>query len=377
MSETVEQILKREEETYFKLLNAALEIFTTNNNLPENNKKRLADEMEILHKRKFSKTIWYLLLITKKATKDNEPYFVRTTIADLYLLFALGIIKTNPIETKCCYQACLGTKEEPKRWIMFDISFREGYINKIRDYIKSIDKDAGCFHYTYHFKEHQFNESSMIVIPKGINVHDYFDVASVRDVDMKVISEREYGFEIGVMFNTLTSPMMSILKEMCDFYEDTSFEEAFEDYKAVLNNERFSSEYELKLLKRYKINTFNDAIDFQSMSHNSHKVQDIESYVFPDRETVFYYFLDEIGLSEKQSYTLMEDIRKGRFAKKYFDIDILAEKADDNVVFDLNNILYLFTRGHTAEYLYSKVLLAHYFRYHEKEYLKLKEKYDN
>ena len=375
MKETVEQILKREEETYFKLLNASLELFLKQD-LPEKAKNRLNDELEIIHNRMFSKTIWYLLLITLKAKKDGEPYFVRTTITDLYLLYALQIIKTNPMETLCCYQTCLGTKEEPKRGIMFDISFRNEYIDKIRNYVKTIDEKAECYHYTYHYKEHQFNDSSMIVIPSGIDVFDCFDVAKVRGAELEVIGEKTYSFDIGVMFNTLSSPMMSILKEMTDLYEDTSFEESFEDYKFVLSNEKFSTEYELKLLKYFKINTFNDAISFECMSHNSHKNADIETYVFSDRESVYYYFLNEIGLSEGKAYTIMEDVRKGRFSKKYFDIDVLAEKADDKVIYDLNNILYLFTRGHSAEYLYSKIILAHYFRYHEKEYLKLKTKYE-
>lgn len=374
MKEIVEQILYREEETYYKLLNVALDL-SIKKDLPEENKRRLNDELEIIHIRLLSKTIWFLLLITLKAKKDDEPYFVRSTITDLYLLYVLGIIKSNPIETRCCYQACLGTKKLPKRGISFDISFRNEYVDKIKEYVKTIDEKAKCYHYTYHYEDYQLNKSSMIIIPDGIDVFECFNVAKINGAEMKVVGEKEYSFDIGVKFNLLHSNMLSILKEMIDMYGNTSIEETFEDYKFVLKNKKFSSKYELKLLKYYKINSFNDAINFDCISHSMHKKEEIDSFFFSDRESVFYYFLNEVGLSEEKSFLLMEDVRKGRYSKKYSDSDLLAEKVNEKVINDLNNILYLFPRGHSAEYLYSKIMLAHYFRYHEKEYLKLKAKY--
>ena len=140
MSYTLEQIKEKEEMMYYPLIKTALDMSPL---YPvfKDEEKRLADELEIIHKMKQSKVVWYCFLIASEAKKNNEPYYVRGTMPDLFILYALGITKSNPVEIGCCYQACLGTKENPKPTIYFDISFRPEYVGKIKQYAKTIESD--------------------------------------------------------------------------------------------------------------------------------------------------------------------------------------------------------------------------------------------
>ena len=69
MSCTIEQIKEKEEMMYYPLIKTALDMSPL---YPvfEDEEKRLADELEIIHKMKQSKVIWYCFLIASEAKKN-------------------------------------------------------------------------------------------------------------------------------------------------------------------------------------------------------------------------------------------------------------------------------------------------------------------
>ena len=110
---TVNEILEKEEEKYYPILKSIVE----KNRRPlfnEGYQTRLEIEIEIIHRIKQSKVVWFCYEIIEEAKRKNEPYLIRGPIADLYLLYLLKITKFNPIETNCCFEACLGIMSKPK-----------------------------------------------------------------------------------------------------------------------------------------------------------------------------------------------------------------------------------------------------------------------
>ena len=377
MSYTIEQIKEKEEMMYYPLIKTALDMSPL---YPvfEDEEKRLADELEIIHKMKQSKVIWYCFLIASEAKKNNEPYFVRGTMPDLFILYALGITKSNPVEIGCCYQACLGTKENPKPTIYFDISFRPEYVGKIKQYAKTIESNIKVFHYSYHIDETpvQYSPSSIIAIPEYVDESKFCIIKDSRD-DLKVLGMKDlYSFDIGVKFNLLSAPMLGIVKSLQRDFEIVDFDKAFDDFKYVVFDDQFSSEHYRKVAERINIVMFSNALNLEGYAHASHKKNDVCSFIFPDRESVFYYFSINLKMPESIAYFLMEEVRTGAFGKKEHSEDEFNGVIDKDEFYDLSNILYLFPRGHSAEYLYWRFQEAHYFRYHKEEYLKLKEEYN-
>lgn len=55
---TIEEILQKEESTYYPLLKSTIEI-SPNYPLSKDEEDRLNDELEIIHKMKQSKVVWY------------------------------------------------------------------------------------------------------------------------------------------------------------------------------------------------------------------------------------------------------------------------------------------------------------------------------
>ena len=115
----------------------------------DNEHKRLSQEILILLKSKQMKVIWFAYLLSQENKKHNEPYIVRGTLPDLYLLYVLEITKFNPIGTDCCYQACLGTYDKPKESLIFDISFRKEFVKHMMEYASTMDETVDVYHYSY------------------------------------------------------------------------------------------------------------------------------------------------------------------------------------------------------------------------------------
>ena len=365
-----------EENVSYSLVKEALE----NSSLYPKEKEeldRLNQELAIIHHTKQSKAIWYLYLIVQETKRNNEPYLIRGTLADLYVLYVLGILHHDPIKTGCCYQACLGATTRMNKTLLCDIEFRHEFIPVISKYLENIEKDIKVFHYCYSVEndQPQYSPSSRLLIPSRINESDYYQIMESKD-NMKVaIANNDKSFPVGVRFNLLSSNNLSLLKHFQDKYGVIDFNVSFPSFVEVISDPLFYSSCINNIFSQRKIQNFNDVIDLIGLLHRTTINPTQLGDSFPDRETVYFFFKYFCCPLDKDAFILMEDARKGVFSRKnYNNIKSLLPNV---VIKELNNIKYLFPRGHSAEIAYLQILLSSYFRHFKKEYIKIKNEFNS
>ena len=379
MDERINSILQKEEEKYYPLLKEAI---ASSKRYPINSKAcqtRIVDELEIIHHQRFSKAVWYCHLLSKEARSHKEPFYLKGTPADLYVLYILEVLKNSPLANRCCYQACLGTKEHPRAAFWFEMSFRKSFVNHIMDFAKKIDQDTTSYHYSFHINEDPvtYEPGSMFVLSNSVPVSDYFVAKEQSGSDMKIIGEKEEcSFNAGILFDIVVSPFLSLLYALEEKFGAVSIKKAFPNYLSIGKDNDFNSDYFVKLFSHFKIEKYEDAISQEAMVRSSHAIENIKTYVFSDRESVFDFFTRFLGAPKNDAYYFMEKIRKGAFRNEFFDDDFFTEIMRERELNDLNNIKYLLSRGHAAEIAYIRVKLAYYYVNHKEEYLSLKKHYE-
>ena len=371
----VDLIRESEEAKYYPVL---MEMVAHSVKYPtlRNEEERLLEELEIIHKMCESKTIIFCHRLVEEAKFNNEPFLISSPIAGLYLLYVLEMIKGNPIENGCCYQACLGIKDNPNSTIGFGMLFRDEYVEQIRNFAMEMDSNSTCYHFSFDEESMTYNKTYMILVPNVIDVEKYCIVKNIED-DIPVLGMKgSSSFKIGVDFSITSWPIISVVDEMDNKYGSTGVDEALSDYIHAVSDKSFSRAFYTKLAEKVPLETYKDAINFEGFCHSYLVNKDgVCRFVFPDRDSVFFYLVNDANLSEKSAYKIMEETKTGTFRKKHHD-DNITDAIGKKELDALNNIKYLFSRGHAAEFFYWRLKAAHYFRYHRNEYLELMKKYD-
>ena len=370
MKKKIDYIIKKEEKKYYPIIQNYIKssrLYIDN----EIDINRLNEELSIIHKAMLSKTIHYLYCISKELKKNNEPYIINGTLSNLYLLYILGITKFNPIEIGCCFEVCIGTIDNPKCYLPIDIVIRKTYENKldIESIISSIDED--CYYINHPTKSHQ-----ILVIPKEIDYNRLFKTQIIGN-NTQVAIDDEYTYNRLLSISVAESDKLWSISHFYSKYGEVPINEAIDIYKTVFFDKALQEKKFIDTYSSFKVNSVSDMLKLMAFYHSTHKVNKPSSYVFSDRESVFEYFNKELGLSNNQSYRLMEVVRKGQYKSSIINDDITS-KLSNNILNDLENILYLFPRGHNAEHLYYDAINAYYYSKYKEEYLEVNDiEYDD
>lgn len=358
MNKQIDLIRIKEEKKYFPLLEESLK---SSKNYANEELNRINEELAIIHKMNMSLLIYYLFSISKELKKDNEPYMINGTLSNLYILYVLGVTKFNPMEIGCCYEACIGTIDNPKEMHSINIVVREGIDKEYINRLTSIPGDE------YDYVNHPEKSFQTLLIPKEIDINDVFTNVVFNNTIHPTIKD-EYTY---IKLLSITISESEFLNSICYFnnkYGEVDINDALEVYKdhffdRVIQEKGFIDRY-----ASFKVNTIFDMLKLMAHYHSTHKLDSSEDSIFSDRESVFEYFNKELGLSSNESYHLMEEIRKGKHHSFGLDKDFL-NRLPKNVINDLNNIEYLFPRGHNAEHLYYYAINAYHYVNHKDEYI--------
>lgn len=310
---------------------------------------RLKDELNLLYKTNASKGIYYCYKIAEEAKANNEPYIVLGTVANLYILYLLGVTKFNPIEYKCYYQTCLGTINKPREFLSFKFNFRSEYYNKIKGLI--INKETNSIYEK--FLEYKVDNNS-------------FSRSSMR-----------FKIDGNSFYFSKSNNILSIIRPLKEKYGDVNFDEAFKDFKTVIFDENFTTKFYASNAKRIGIKTIDDAIKIEEINRISHIDRNTTSTKkFYDRESIYDYFVNVKNISEEEALAISEAISMGHFSLKVIDKKILKELVTTDELNELANIFYLPPKGDALGALYWKIKASHFYLNYKEEYLKLREFYN-
>ena len=372
----IKDVLKKEEEMYYpKILN--LIDLSPYYPTKQEARDRLAAELEIIHNQHLSKTIWYCFQVGKYARDVREPFFIGGIITSLYLLYVLGVLKYDPMETGCCYQTCLGTKDNPRNSIPFTIFTSRSSLRGFKSMIERLEPSDCIYRYGFYTKDKNVNHnpSSYILLPDSIDVERYYAIEKKEHEELPILVEKLNSLGLGVQISFVSAYMLSIYKIMNQLYPSKAFvtdEELIEDFEYLLEHKKFETDnYALEQFKTFnKPLSLNSVISLYCFMNCSHYKKDPLSIVFSDRDTLFNYLKNRGDFDEDSSYKLTEIVRRGMYLKSDQELKTaIANALPDRIVEDFKNTLYLTIRGHLAERIYYVLLLAHLYRHHEKEYL--------
>ncbi len=368
MEKKIDYIIEKEEEKYYPIIKESIE----QSNMYRNNKvdnDRINEELTIIHKVRMSKLIYFLFTISSELKKRNEPYMIHGTLPDLYILYVLGVTKFNPIEIGCCYESCIGTLDNPKSQISIDIVIRKRNKDKldIIDFISNIEKDYSYVnHHVYPIKSHQ-----TLALPKEIDCKEIFKT-QIIDNSIQVVANDEYTYSKLMLINVIESKRLCSVRYFLNKYGEVNIKNALEVYKNIFFDKALQEKEFIDTYSSFKIDNISDMLKLMAFYHSTRKAEDPFSYYFSDRESAFEYFNKILGVSKEQSYYLMEGIRKGKFKSLIID-ENTKNKITENILNDLNNIHYLFPRGHNAEHLYYDAINAYQYSKHKEEYIQINE----
>ena len=368
MEKKIDYIIEKEEKKYYPIIKESIE----HSNMYKNDKvdsDRINEELTIIHKVRMSKLIYFLFTISSELKKRNELYMINGTLPNLYLLYVLGVTKFNPIEIGCCYESCIGTLENPKSQITIDIVISKRNEDKldIIDFISNIEKDYNYInHHAYPVKSYQ-----TLVLPKEIDCNEIFKT-QIIDNSIQVVVNDEYTYSKLMLINVIESKRLCSVSYFLNKYGEVNIKDALEAYKNIFFDKALQEKEFIDTYSSFNIDNINDMLKLMAFSHSTRKVEDPSSYYFSDRESAFEYFNKTLGVSKEHSYYLMEGIRKGIFKSLIIDENI-KNKIPTSILNDLNNIRYLFPRGHDAEHLYYDAINAYQYLKHKEEYIQINE----
>lgn len=346
---------------------------------------RLATELEIIHKEKVSKTIWYCYEVGKFARDHKEPFHLGGTLTNLYTLYVLDVLKYNPIEMGCNYQTCFGPKEKPKYSLSVDVYTSRSAFKLFKEGIKEFEENDAVYQFgvTQSGNKLICDQNEFLVVPKSIDIEKYYCVKRKPDVDGPILvwTLGKDTKDIEIFFRLFPSNILSMYKIMSSIYPTKKFitdDELIEDFEYLLDNKKFeTNDLALKTYEMMKKPfDLNDIISFRGYLDSTHAINKTSSIVFPDRDVLFDYLIKRDGFDESLACSLIFLVRTGRMAKRdYYDHECLIHNIDNllpiEVLRDMTNTLYLTIRGMSAEKTYYYLLLMHYYRYHEKEFLSI------
>ena len=370
MKKKIDYIIEKEEKKYYPIIKESIEHSSMYRN-NEVDKNRLNEELTIVHKVRMSKLIYFLFTISSELKKHNEPYMINGTLPNLYILYILGVTKFNPIEIGCCYEACIGTIDNPKECLSIEIVVRKQYINKL--YIENLISKFGK---EYNYVNYPTKSFQSLLIPKEIECDELFST-KITGGEVQVVINDEYTYNKLLSIFVWESKKLWSIYNFNSKYGEVNKNEALEVYKTIFFDEVIQEQEFIDTYSSFKIDNIYDMLKLMAFSHSTHKVEDPSSYYFSDRESVFKYFNKLLGLSNSQSYYMMETIRKGHYCSIVID-ENLFNKIPENIVADLNNISYLCRRGHNAEHLYYDAINAYHYSKHNEEYIQVNDiEYDD
>ena len=340
-------------------------------------RERLLEEMERIHRNNHSKSFLLVHRLISYIKKQGEPFYIRGSAAPLYLSYLLEDAKFNPVEIGCPYQEGLGSGAYPKEPFATTIFVAGDFAKKLKEHFEALPEEYGSFYWAFpRFLDSipdakDWNHPYRILIPpKGGDIEERFRLKSREGDKFPFLIEKEmgHGNPFCAMIEIRTDCRLDLYKPLQKRHGLVDPLDGIPLYKSLKEEGKVEVVEGTKHhgfrpeLNGYSLNNIIDDFSFARASYHS-AGRSPRSLRFPDRDSVFDYFHDHIGLGEELSYSLMEEVRKGLFHRHHADMELPEPEKED-----LMDIAYLWPRSAVAEFVYYFLQLAQYFRKDEESY---------
>ncbi len=323
-------------------------------------KDRLDHELKVVSKNKHSS--YYLLasMLAQEAVRLHNAFLFRGTITSSLIAYTSGISDVNPMEaeyggvnlpfettreefegiaptldmqcgiTFVLFAQALLAKELPGyRCLSYPLAGGEG-IRSIRVYLVKEDEMPET-------DPLDIEGTNMDEYPDFIFFDDYNRITLIADNEMELVRYNKFYSDNEVLFDEMNSD------------------------KVISKIWRLAKKEDQSLagFKRLKVKNYEELITVLSMAHSTDawagmakkKVLDGSlplSDMIGSRDDVFTY-LQKIGFDNKEAYTIMERVRKGKRLTDEQLAEMKKNGAEDWVLDFCQHVRYLFPRAHVAQ----------------------------
>lgn len=356
MNKDLKEFKIKEEIKYYPLLLDAINN-SKHKAISDKEKERLNKELELIHYQCNSKFIYIINILCKEALKADEQFIINGNYAGLYVLYLLNCIKFDPLFTNCCFEAALGTKNNPKDSCRIEMKFTDRFKQKAVRILENINCNCVVCREQINSDRFGYMDDSYCLVPNIKDIDKMLRFEYRKDEYYPCFYNLDEYNDIVYEFFIETSEELNVLKSMRNRFGHVNSNEGLDDLRFLIDNNirnhLFLPEDNFGHYNIYKkIKNIPDFIRYYSLIHSTFDSNILKGMeIFKCRDDVFYYF-KKLKFSDDESFIAMENIRKGKKIKN----DGLGIKAI------LDNIRYLMPNGHSAEHVYYALQMAQYIK---------------
>ena len=324
-----------------------LDILSKSNKLDELKEKgnfdRLLQELLLIYKGRNAEVVLKTIQMCQYCSSMNEPYILLHNEGALYLFYLVDIIKMSPIKTEVIYQNLLGTYYDTKPYNCIYIEVRQAFCAQLERYCLETYSDYQAYYdvnscnkpilHRYHF------------FKKNIDLSD--KIESVDKYDLPVFKAQFDTTGEGIVVFVADHELLEEVKNMLDDNPNIDYQHRL---KTVASHVTKDEEDDDGVESNY-LRLLNSMISSISQSRSCYDNNSGDISPFYDRDSVFNAY---VHYGEETAYKMMEEARKGRFAKSHYR-DFVSEPKFAK----LAHCRYLICRAHSAQLAYFYLLLGY------------------